>query len=245
MKRLLLFGMVLILSACGSARVSTPAPTPQAINVIYPSALQPWADAITRCSSGDPQVAVYFLQSGIVDTNIGPNDIILEFGDPGISSEGIYLSQVGLEQVVVVVNSENPLSQLSNHELKSIFSGQATNFDSSLSQPFQVWVLPVDEPTRLIFDLAVMKNQLTSTEVMLAPDPGAMLEAVSQNSNAIGYLPGSFITAGEPSFTSKLKIIQLESSMEDLLHQPVVAITQAEPEGLLRSLLVCLEVKSP
>ena len=245
MKQLLLFGMVLILSACGSAGVSTPAPTPQAINIIYPAALQPWADAITRCSSGNPQVALYFLHSEIVDTNVGPNDIILEFSNPGISSEGIYLSQVGWEQVVVVVNTENPVSQLSNAELKAIYSGQATNFDSDAGQPFQLWVLPDDEPTRLIFDLAVMQNQLISTEAMLAPSPVAMLEAVSQNRFAIGYLPGSFLTAGEPSFTSKLKIIQLESSIEDLLHQPVVAITQAEPQGFLRSLLVCLEAKSP
>ena len=106
-------------------------------------------------------------------------------------------------------------------------------------------MLPEGEPTRHIFDLAVMQNQLTSTEAMLAPDPGAMLEAVSQDRYAIGYLPGSFLTAGEPSFTGKVKIIQLESSLEDLLRQPVVAITQGEPEGLLRSLLVCLEAKSP
>ncbi len=245
MKRLLLFGMLLILSACGSAGVSTPAPTPQAINVIYPSALQPWADAITGCSSADPLVAVYFLPSGIVDPNVGPNDIVLQLGSPDLSGDGIYLSQVGWEQVVVVINSENPLSQLSKDELKSIFSGETTSFDLSSGQPFQVWVLPEEEPTRFIFDQVVMQNQLTSMEAMLAPDPGAMLEAVSQNSNAIGYLPGSFLTSGEPSFTSKLKVVQLESSLKDLLHQPVIAITQGEPEGLLRNLLVCLEAKSP
>ena len=98
--------------------MSTPAPTPQAINVIYPAALQPWADAIAGCSSGDPQVAVYFLQSEILDTNVGPNDIVLQLGSPDLSSDGIYLSQVGWEQVVVVVNKENPLSQLSNAELE-------------------------------------------------------------------------------------------------------------------------------
>ncbi len=245
MKRLLLLGLIMIFSACESAGVSTPAPTPQAINVIYPAALQPWADAIARCSSGDPQVGVYFFRSEILDTHVGPNDIILQLGSPGISSDGIYLSQVGWEQVVVVVNIENPLSQLTNAELKSIFSGQAINFDVSSGQPFQVWVLPEEDPTRHIFDLAVMQNQLTSMEAMLAPDPAAMLEAISQNRYAIGYLPGSFFTEGEPSFTSKLKVIQRESSLEDLPLQPVIAITQSEPEGLLRSLLVCLEAKSP
>ncbi len=245
MKRVLLLGLVLILSACATPQESTPAPTPSAMNVIFPHALKPWADKIASCAGNDPQAAVYFLQSEQLESQVGPNDIILVFGNLNRGSDGIYLSQVGWDQVVVIVNKDNPLPQLSIDELMSVFAGHTTDSDVVPGSSPQIWVLPGGESTRLIFDQAVMQNQLISTDAMLAPDPGAMLESVSQNPDAIGYLPTTFITTGDPTMTAKVRIIQLEPSLEDLLHQPVVAITQHEPVGLMRNLLVCLESSTP
>jgi ABC-type phosphate transport system substrate-binding protein len=185
------------------------------------------------------------MQSDTLDTNIKSNDIVLEFGSPDNSRDDTYLSQVGWEKVVVVVNQENSLSQLSNNELKSIFSGQGSKSENGTDQASQVWTLPEGEPTRVIFDHAAMQTQSLTTESMLAPDPGAMLEAISQNIDAIGYLPGSFLTTNDSSYTSKVKIIQLDPSLEAELRQPVIAITHSEPNGLVRSLLVCLEANSP
>jgi PBP superfamily domain len=241
MKYFLLFGLVFILSACGTPVLSTPALTPRTINIVYPAALQIWADNIANCASDDPQVDVFFFLSDTLGTDVGQNDIVLELGNPDINIDGIYLSQVGWEQVIVIVNKKNPIAKLSNEELGSVFSDGTIQSDVISDQSIQVWVLPAGEPTRSVFDLAVMQNQLITTQAMLAPDPSAMLEAVSQNTDAIGYLPESFFTTADSSLTSEVKIIQLESSLEDLMNQPVLAITQSEPEGLLRNLLVCLE----
>jgi hypothetical protein len=90
-----------------------------------------------------------------------------------------------------------------------------------------------------------MQEQPVTTAAMLAPDPGAMLETISENIGTIGYLPGSFLATVDPSIVSKVKIIQLEPILEAQLRQPVIAITQSEPTGLLRSLLVCLESTTP
>jgi len=59
---------------------------------------------------------------------------------------------------------------------------------------------------------------------------------VSQDENAIGYLPLTFW-----SENSKVKIVKLESSLEQELHQPVIAITKNEPTGQVRTLLTCLQ----
>ena len=80
---------------------------------------------------------------------------------------------------------------------------------------------------------------------MLAPDPQAMLEAIAGNINAIGYIPGSFLTSGDPTLTSNINIIQVDKPLEDALHQPVIAVTRSEPQGLMRSLLVCLQNRIP
>jgi hypothetical protein len=245
MKRLLLFGLILLLSACGSPAVSTPAPTPEAINVIYPPVLQAWADKLANCASNNPQIALYFVQSNALGTNNFPNDIVLKLGQDPLENPVAYLSQVGWEQVVVVVNKDNPLSQLSKDELRLVYSGQVSKWENGSDQPIQVWVLPVGESTRTIFDHAVMLNQSLTTEAMLAPDPAAMVEAISKNINAISYLPGSLLTTEGSSYASNVKIVQLEPALETELHQPVIAITQNEPKGLLRNLLVCLQSKTP
>jgi hypothetical protein len=245
MKHLLLFGLILILTACGTPEVSTPAPAPDAVNIIYPQSLQPWADKLVSCASKVHQITIYIKQSDSLDTDIRPNDIVLEFGNPDNTSDVTFLSQVGWEQIVVIVNKENPLSTLSNNELKSIFTGQGSKVENGSTQSTQVWVLPEGEPTRAIFDHTVMQEKSLTTEGRLAPSPGAMLEAISQNSSAIGYLPGSFLYAKSLSDSSKVKIVLLDPSLDAQLRQPVIAITRSEPSGLLRNLLVCLDINAP
>jgi DNA-binding transcriptional LysR family regulator len=245
MKRLLVLGLVFLLTACGTPDVSTPAPTPIAINVSYPPALQPWVDKLATCASDTPRVALYFTQSNALSTNILANDISLELGQTTLDNEDLYLSQIGSEQVTVIVNKDNPLLQLSNDELKSIFSGQLLKWLSGSDLPIQVWVLPESDPARTIFDQVVLHNRTLTPEAMLAPDPYAMLEAVSRDIDAIGYLPGSFLNTIDATTPNQVKIVQLESSIKAELHQPVIAITQSEPKDLLRNLLVCLQSTSP
>ena len=242
MKYLLLFGLVILLCSCGTPEESTSAPTPEAIKIIYPPVLQAWADGLSSCASDNPQVALYFIQANKQGLVIHPNEIRMELGEPDSIYASAYVSQVGWEQIVVVVNKDNSLTQLSGDTLQIIFSGQVSTAENDPDQFFQVWVLPEGEPTRMLFDRAVLQTFSLTADAMLAPDTGAMLAAISQNGDAIGYLSESILNTS--SNTSKVKIVQLEPSFEEQLHQPVVAVTQSEPSGSLRSLLVCLESKS-
>jgi len=245
MKHLLLLGLILLLAACGVPEESTPAPTPEAIQVVYPAALKPWADKFAGCASTNPLVALYFNQSPGVDTNIDPNNVVLELGEP-TQNEGIsYLSQVGLEQIALIVNQDNNLSKLSSDTFQSIYSGQTQSWDGDSGQRIQVWVLPNGDPVRMYLDSAVLDSYPLTSEAHLAPDPEAMLEAISRDTNAIGYLPGSFLTSGDPALVSKVKNIQLDASLKEELNQPIVAMTQTEPSGLMRELLVCVQAAIP
>lgn len=243
MKHLLLISLVLLLAACGTPESSTPAPTPEAINLMYPDALQPWADKLGACASDNPLVGLYFIPSPISKSPILANEIVLELGNPSPRDESSYVSQIGLERIVVVTNQANKLSQLTIDELRSIYSGQTLKWGDGIGQPIKIWVFPIGDPIRMVFDQAVMEAHSITTEAMLAPDPGAMLEAVSEDASAIGYLPESFITSDGAVRKSKVKIIPLVGSAKEQLHQPVLAMTQTEPQGLMRDLLVCLQGK--
>jgi hypothetical protein len=245
MKHLLLLGLILSLAACGVPEESTPAPTPEAIQVAYPIALKPWADKFAGCASTNPLVALYYNQSPSVDTNIISNNVELSLGEPTPIKEASYLSQVGLEQMAIIVNQDNILSQLSSDNLQSIYSGQTKYWDGAPGQRIQVWVLPNGDPVRMYFDSAVLHSYPLTSEALLAPDPEAMLEAISRDANAIGYLPGSFLTTMDPTLVSKAKTIKVDTTLQDKLKQPVVAMTQTEPSGLMRELLICVQAVVP
>ncbi len=245
MKLSLLLGLMLFLSACGVPEVRTPASTPQAIQVIYPTSLISWADKTAECASTNPLIATYSIPSSTVDANIDANDMILGFGEPSAMDVASYLSQVGSDQIVVVVNQDNNISQLSTTTLQSIYSGQTSSWDNGTGQPIQVWVFPEGDPVRTIFDRVVLKSYTLTTQAMLAPDPGAMLEAISSDSNAIGYLANSILSSSDPTLSTKVKLIQLDTSLQEEFHQPVLAITLGVPEGVMRELLVCLQSDIP
>ena len=240
-----LLSLIFLLSACGAPPVSTPGPTAQAIGVTYPPALQPWADKLSGCAADNPRVALYFNPSNTPDASILANDIVLELGQPAANEAVGHLSQVGSEQIVVIVNKANPLEQLSNDEVGLIYAGQLSTWTDGSGQPIQVWVLPEGDPVRRIFDQAILHTQPLTSQAILAPDPTAMLEAVSKNPNSIGYLPASFLNTSGSVNPGDVHFVELEQSTETALNQPVVALTQGEPVGLLRNLLVCLQAETP
>ncbi len=245
MNRLFLLGLVALLISCGAPELSTPAPTPEAIQVIFPSALKSWADKFSRCASNNPLVGLYFFQSPSADKFFDSNNLVLELGEPLQIEEDSYLSQIGWDQIDVIINQDNNISQLTTNELQGIFSGLTSIWATDNSQPIQVWVLPDDDTVRKYFDHAVLQSHPLTSEAKLAPDSDAMLQAVSNDTNAIGYLPESIISSSDPAVVSKVKIIQVDTSLQDEFSQPVIAITQNEPEGLMRELLVCVQSSIP
>jgi hypothetical protein len=242
---LLLLSLTLLLDACGTPQAASPAPTPQAINLSYPADLQNWADKLSGCASNNPLIALYFNPFAASGSGNLQNDIQLVLGQPAQTNSSTYLSQVGREQIDVVVNRENPAAQLSADQLRSIFSGQQTTWNDASAQPIQVWVLPAGDQARVIFDQAVLQSLPLSSQAMLAPDPAAMLEAISKDINSIGYMPASFLNLTGSNNPGDVQIVQLDQSLETALNQPVVALTKGEPQGLLRSLLVCLTSVTP
>ncbi len=241
LKHIFVLGLVFILAACQAPAVATPGPTPTAIRVFFFFFLQPWADKLASCAFGIKPVALYLFPSASPSDNLGPDDILLTLGQPGETAQGAYPAQIGWEQIVVIANRANPQAQLTSERLRQIFSGQVTEWDDGSHQAIQVWVLPQDEPTRQIFDAALDLSQPLAAETRLAPDPAAMLEAISKDAGALGYLPESYLPLPGSSARDGIKIVALEQPLEQALRQPVLALTQADPTGFMRELIVCAQ----
>jgi phosphate transport system substrate-binding protein len=180
-----------------------------------------------------------------MDDEITNNGINLFLGEPDEIKNSWYASQIGWEDIKVIVNQENELSELTADELKAIFSGRLPGWNNGAGQPIQVWVLPKDDPVRANFDHAVLQSIRLTSEAMLAPNSDAMIEAIASNANAIGYLTGGELSSGDPAFSSRVHVVEIESSLEKTLQLPVIAITQGEPVGLVRELLLCAQTPMP
>jgi hypothetical protein len=241
LKRLLVVGLIFSLVACDTPISATPAPTPQAIQVYYPASSQPWADKLAVCALGYPQVGLYFLQSANSEINLNSNDIFIELEHPAHAIEGAHIAQIGWEQLVVIVNQANSISNLTGEQLAKVFSGQLNEWDHSTGQSIQVWIPTKGEPTRQIFENALNLTQPLASDARLAPNPTAMLEAVSKDEGAIGVLPLSILSDSHVLEQYHVKIIRLDDSIQRKLTQPVLAFTRDDPAGYVRDLLVCIQ----
>jgi hypothetical protein len=232
--------VIYILSACTNAEIVSPAPTQEAIRVFYPPTMQFWADSLTNCASNNPQIGLYFFPV-YTPNEITGQDILLSLSPDAEAIDQAYLSQVGWDQLVLIVNVSNSTSQLSREGIEQIFSGGVSMWMDDQTVPIQVWVLPGDDPSTPVFNSTIMAGQPLTSEAHLAPDSHAMIEAISQNPGAIGFLPKTILDSSETSQTEDIKIISLPAALNTELHLPVVAITQTEPKGFMRELLVCVQ----
>jgi hypothetical protein len=75
----------------------------------------------------------------------------------------------------------------------------------------------------------------------IVPNPGAVVEAVSQEPGAIGYLPESWLETTDPQVREKVKELRLNDQNEGEITIPILAYLRSEPDGGVRELLFCLQ----
>jgi ABC-type phosphate transport system substrate-binding protein len=167
----------------------------------------------------------------------GGEEIAIRLGAPAWA-QPYFATQIGEEQIVIVINPQNPLSTLSNEMLRQLYSGQVTEWselETSFDQPVQVWDYPPGEDLHEVFVTALWGASPQPILAYLAPDPDAMLVAVSATPGALGYLPRSWLGEGD------LITVAVEEKLSSALRQPVLLLTADEPQGLLRAWLSCLQ----
>jgi ABC-type phosphate transport system substrate-binding protein len=144
-----------------------------------------------------------------------------------------YLALLGETEIKVIVNSSSTLQNLTLEEIKTIFRKGTT----ASGQPLQVWILQDDE-VRPNFDAVVLNGEEAASQARIAPDPAAMLEAVSSDPTAIGYLPATWLNDEVRPLVLDLG---LESALSQKLRLPILALAKVEPQGVSRTLLGCLQ----
>jgi hypothetical protein len=216
---------VILVSACGPA---IPAATPQSFSVEYTAASIPWLADVTKCANGnivDSQlIAADFQDPQTYDLTLRVGQL-----DPLISPA----YQIGSEQILVIVNPENPVKVLSAAQVKGLFSGQILNWkdvggsDSSV----QVWTFPAGEDIQKIFQQFILGGSPIATTARMATSPEEMAKAIADDVNAVGLLNRRWKNSNVTDAFSSSAV-------------PVLALTKSDPQVGILDIISCLQNKT-
>lgn len=185
--------------------------TPEIVTVYSTFAAEPWLPPLYECAG-----TVSVLNR--VDDPAAAQ-IALRVGEPPLLSSFAY--QIDTEEILVVTHRQSPVQNLNLEGTRALFSGAG---DPSM----QVWVYASDADVQESFDQLVMEGRIVSPSARVAVHPQQMSDTLVNEANTIGILPRHW-KAGDSREVFSAGTV------------PVLALTKAEPQGIVKDLIACLQ----
>jgi hypothetical protein len=211
--------VLFIASACSGRAAASPVPV---INVYATSAARPWLESFYACGETAAAIALSDPQSA---------DIEVRLGEPADLRFPAF--EIGEENILVVVHPLDAVGALDRFQVQRLFAGEVINWSDlgGADLPVQVWTYAAGEDVQEYFDGVVMDGRPITSLARLAASSQAMSDAVGASPGAVGFLPERW-KAGNTR-----EVLQLPSL-------PVLVITRAEPSGIAKQLLGCVQARS-
>jgi hypothetical protein len=194
-----------------SCSSTAPAVTPQLITVYSTSAAQPWLPKLYECAGTASAI------SRVDDASVA--EIILRVGEPAVLHSPAF--QIDTEEILIVTHRQSPVQNLTLEGARELFAGHG---DPSL----QLWVYASGEDVQELFDRIVMTGRSVDPAARLAVNPQQMSDTLVNEINAVGVLP-RYWKAGDVREVYSVATV------------PVLAITTAEPQTVVKELIACLQ----
>lgn len=233
-KRSVVLLLIPWLAACSTPPTATIPPSPQPVSVSFSPSLEPVRDALNACANSLPEIALFVEKVPAPAQDFKTNDLIIWWGEK--PEDMNYAFPLAEDELVVIINPENPNTALSGSELNALFNGRVENWSdiSIYNRPVSVWIYPPDNKLSVAFKSGILSAQRFSRLAYLAPTPQAMLEAVAGDPGGIGYVPRSWLTP-------KVSRSSIDPNLQIALRKPILALVNSDPQGNLLALLSCLQ----
>lgn len=169
------------------------------------SALKPLVDAAKKgfqknnanvsitVSAGGSGVGLQQVAAGTV--NIGDSDVAAETKLSADQAKTLVDHQVCSIGVAVITSTDVKVKNLTTDQLIGIFTGKITNWNQvgGDNQNITLVTRPSNSGTRALFKQYALNNQEESTSSLNTDDSGVLLQDVSGNKGAIGYVALSYL----------------------------------------------------
>ncbi len=96
---------------------------------------------------------------------------------------------VGQDGLAVMVNKDNPVSELTLEQLRKIYTGEYTNWSEvgGITQPIIVLSRESNSGTYVYFQEHVLEKKDFTPKARLLPSTAAITQSVTEDQNAVGY----------------------------------------------------------
>ncbi|MBE0416594.1 MAG: phosphate ABC transporter substrate-binding protein [Coriobacteriia bacterium] len=181
--------------------------------------------------------------AGIETVSAGSSDIGTSSRDlkPAEEDLGLYDTPIAYDAIVVIVNPDNPIEELTTTQVRAIFSGEIRNWSEVGGRDKEIGLVNRDEAsgTREAFHKIVMGDESFDRTAAVLPGTGQVRSVVSNARGAIGYISLGFVN-------DEVKVVAIDGvvpttetvvsgtyPLQRLLH----FYTMGEPVGLARDFI--------
>ncbi len=209
----------------GGCASPTPAPSAVPLAVQYTPAAIPWLAALYTCAGSSPVTAD---QRAAEYQDLRSADLAIRLGQPDLLVSPAY--QVGSDDLLVIVNPQNPLTRLTADQVRGLFTGQIVNWKEAggSDTAVQVWVYSPADDLQVVFDQAALDRSPVTSNARLASGPADMLRAIAANEGAVGILNRRLLSGSVADIFTVSTL-------------PVLAITRTDPPAGAMSLIACMQ----
>jgi phosphate transport system substrate-binding protein len=152
---------------------------------------------------------------------------------------------VAWDGIAVVVNPENPVTKITFNDLKGIYEGSISNWADVGGDDLVITVITRDSSsgTYGYFQEEVLLDEEYRQDALVQPATGAIVQEVSQNKGAIGYIGYAYLDDSTTALALDAGEGFVEATPENIINgkyplaRPLYYYTNGEPEGLAKEFL--------
>lgn len=240
---LILIILASILSSCLSTQNDRTIPTADVFNLYYTPALGFMRDSFASCISSVGTVAPSLHEQFTPSSKFQARDIIFTLGEADWDMTDYFVTHIGDENIVFIINGTNPNTIMEKVGLVEIYSGRQIHWQSEpkFEEDITLWIYPEESDLTVWLLHNFFTGFLLAPNSKIVPNSGAMLEEVSKEIGSIGYLPESWLEISDPELRNKIATIKLEETNKEEMSLPILAYLIKKPTGGIKDFLLCLQ----
>ena len=231
-----------LLTSCSQVDFDTTmAPSMEIINLQITPELEHWAPKISQCANTIEGLGIYADKVVQTDLDVSQADLVLRLG--ARSESDPYVAVMGFEEIILTTGDAVPIDTLSIDSIRDIFSGEINNWgdipevrglETGFNQPIQTLSYPEGNIIRELLSQSFLENEPIMSDPIIFSTPEGLDRLLQENPYGIAYLLQSQILENQ----NPMKIRDIDPSFSQ---QYVLGITNVEPKGKLKQLLLCLQ----
>ena len=219
------------------------------MSILAEAYMKKYPEGKISVTGGGSGTGIAALLNGTTDVCASSRDMQQKEIDDG-KSKGVNIVEkvIAFDGLAVIVNPENPLSEITMEQLKKIFTGAYKNWKelSGPDQPITVLSRESNSGTYVFFQEHVLLKENFTPTAKLMPASSTIAQSVSQDKWSIGYLGLGYTKEGNVKVLNVKKdenspaITPSQTTVLDKTYsiaRPLFLIFNGEPKGVSASLL--------